>query len=319
MSAPTKPRDTNANSNWRGVVGSIGLLIACVVVLFLFFVPLVIVGWPNDGPAVETQFEIQQLTEAIEGFKVANKVAYVPSQIKLCELYKQYTLVENGAAQDDPLDRDSVVYLARVWPMILSIDPNRSAVIWRKDGIDWNGNGTTDDPPVILEGDQCLVFFLGGIPAKGPERGTLGFAHNPRDPASPQVKIDRKTPFFEFPSWRLVIRATAPAGNAGFYSFAHAYRTGRPYIYFSSYGVRNGYNSPIKRRYANGDGDSLQVQPYYKSADPLEFLNPTGFQIISAGADGLFGPGDLWTPQTTPTAGRDDQANFHPGLLGKAP
>ena len=32
---------------------------------------------------------------------------------------------------------------------------------------DFNGNGVLD-PPYILQGDECLVFFLGGVPFQDP-------------------------------------------------------------------------------------------------------------------------------------------------------
>ena len=318
MSAPTESHRSNESLNWRAMVSLAALLIVCAGAVFLFFVPVVTVG-PSKNPAHITATEIEQLTISIELFKSRNKVTYLPSQFKLCELFGQYTLVENGAAQDEPLDRESVDFLTELWPQILLVDRSKGFVIWKKDGIDWNGNGNTDDAPVILEGDQCLVFFLGGIPDKGPPPSTRGFSRNPFDPALVAQREGRLSPLFEFPDDRLFIRATTPPGNAGFYSFADYYRTGQPYAYFSSYGVRNGYNSPIKRKYANGDCDGLKLQPYYKSAAPVEFLHPSGFQIISAGADGIFGPGGLWNPATTPAAGCDDQANFHSGLLGKTP
>jgi hypothetical protein len=289
------------------------------VVLILCSGVAVLLLWPRPAGsagrrATETQSEIEQLTTAVENFKNFFKVGYIPSQIRLAERYSDYHLVENGAPQDDLLDSDSVNYLTRLWPQLISFDPARAAVQWKVPGIDWNGNGKIDKGKVTLEGDQCLVFFLGGIPAAGPPAEIIGFAMNPRDPAFLMQRVGRKPQNFEFMSNRLFVRTSAPAGNAGFLTFADPY--GQPYAYFSSYGTRNGYNSPINPRYDTGDCATLKVQPYYQSANPKLFYNPTGFQIVSAGADGLFGPGGLWTPEMAKDMapmGRDDRTNFLDG------
>jgi hypothetical protein len=296
------------------------LMVGGLVVLILCSGVVVLLLWPRpaaDRRLLQTRSEIEPLGIAVENFKTFYRVGYIPSQIRLAEMYSDYQLLENGAPQDDVLDRDSVNYLASVWPQLLSADPVAAGVHWIKRGIDWNGNGKIDKGKITLEGDQCLVFFLGGIPAVGPPADVIGFATNPRDPASLMQRVGRKPPFFEFPSKRLFVRTSAPAGNAGFFSFADPY--GQPYAYFSNYGTRNGYNSPINPRYDTGDCATLNVQPYYQSANPRMFYNPSSFQIVSAGADSIFGPGGLWTPEMAkdmPPAGRDDQTNFHATELG---
>jgi hypothetical protein len=99
--------------------------------------------------------------------------------------------------------------------------------------------------------------------------------------------------------------------------------TGAPYAYFSSYQTRNGYN-----RYIGSDCPTLKVFPYAQGS--TQYLNPTGFQLISAGADLKFGPGSnpglspipFWTPATAASTaasgpnGADDQSNFYDNLLG---
>ena len=233
---------------------------------------------------------------------------------------------------------------------------------WASVGIHWNGNASFGGVPagfvqgqdapgaVTLEGDQCLVFFLGGIPGTGPS--CLGFAADPKNPANPS-SADRIGPFFEFTTSRLVaLRAgivTPWAGANTYYSYADTFSStdgqgtllaGAPYAYFSCYKVRNGYN-----RYNNftppgtytpaipfGVSDcytTLTVSPYLQTTS--QWQKPTSFQILSAGADGFFGNaggtsaalwGGIWTPQTAATvypqgsSGYDDQANFTSGLLG---
>ena len=71
----------------------------------------------------------------------------------------------------------------RLWPVSFALALG---------AIDWSG-GLGMPPPdasglsyVVLEGDQCLVFFLGGIPTTGDGStpGALGFASSPGEPAN---------------------------------------------------------------------------------------------------------------------------------------
>src|SRR5437667_755271 len=129
--------------------------------------------------------------------------------------------------------------------------PNIDINIW-KVGIDWNGNQTLDGP-YILEGDQALVFALGGIPARPTPPQCLGFSTNPRNPAD-ATTTDRIGPFFEFKSERLVLLSPSDPTNPRsrqHYSYADVYSStdgngtllsGAPYAYFSSYKTANGYN-----------------------------------------------------------------------------
>jgi hypothetical protein len=67
--------------------------------------------------------------------------------------------------------------------------------------------------------------------------------------------------------------------------------------------------------------------PYMTSATPLRYANANGFQIISAGKDGMYdtanttGGGLNWAGAVGGGAtqeGYDNMANFHPTLLGVA-
>ena len=61
-------------------------------------------------------------------------------------------------------------------------------------------------------------------------------------------------------------------------------------------------------------------------SDRHTYWSPRSFQIISAGADGKFGPGTVlpdgnaWTPQTADQinpAGRDDLSSFYDMKMGE--
>src|SRR5262249_677975 len=82
---------------------------------------------------------------------------------------------------------------------------------------DFNGNGVLDTNPYILDGRECLVFFLGGIrqiDASG-NFGLTGFSRRPDNPymdanpslphgqANPMYNNNRSAPLFEFAGNRL--------------------------------------------------------------------------------------------------------------------
>jgi hypothetical protein len=246
----------------------------------------------------ETIAEIEQLDAATRKFFLKYGF-YPPSQVKLCERFSDYG--------DTELDRHSKAVLKRMFPRLHRPGSDTPDV-------DWDGNGQYS-PPVILTGDQCLVFFLGGINGRG-------FSQDVSAPGNRGVPWD--PPIYSFEANRLVDLR----GN-GFASYLDPYRQ-RPYAYFSSSG--KGYNEwpalgghpsdcPSEPGKAMGDND---VWPY--ASAPNTYLNPDTFQILSAGPDGVFGTG---SPNGTsnflkagmgsdlPAAARDDLANFATGPLGR--
>jgi hypothetical protein len=177
---------------------------------------------------------------------------------------------------------------------------------------------------VVLEGDQCLVFFLGGI------GGTHGFSTNGANPAqnpnanpNPNPALawgDRVAPFYEFNPSRLMdpklVVPTRPSSPA-FPVYIDPYRK-MPFEYFSSYKQRNGYGR-YSATFGNSDCSLVPNGAYNDGATPPNYYDPEGFQIISAGRDKLFGPGGAWTQvtaSTMPQAGRDDLTNFYDKLMG---
>jgi general secretion pathway protein G len=316
--------------------------------------------------------EIRQLNNDVEAFKSKYGV-YPPSRIKLSETCNYPDRGVPGS-----LDAISVAYLQRIWPRI-----NLTAGNF----IDWNGNRNQDPPTsptpatipdgdVILEGDQCLVFFLSGIPdnfsqipSSGWVMGQLyptpnapagtGFSTNPVNPAAHIVASGVTpgpvvNPFHEFTASRLYKRnpgfqytvtytssgTTAsfpssftpnPIPPVAFYSYRDTYNL-QPYAYFSSGTTRNGYpllqNVLVVGGNPTSDCQNLAVWPYAQNFSPAaQYQNPNNCQIISAGADGQFGPGSIttgatWTSATAGTLypagspGYDDQSNFHDSTLG---
>jgi general secretion pathway protein G len=195
---------------------------------------------------------------------------------------------------------------------------------------DYNGNNVQDPGFLYLEGDECLVFFLGGIPNPSVDTagrivyGTSGFAKDPRYPfknagvvASAMSTSNRTSPLYEFNAGRMV-----DFDGDGIPSYLDANASngvGVPYAYFATYGgtgydpndtnfgddgnfgIGNTYRIGLPAISASGTTNTVfspTPNPYTSSLptpgsanQPAAYINPNSFQIISSGGDGLFGPG----------------------------
>jgi prepilin-type N-terminal cleavage/methylation domain-containing protein len=259
------------------------LVVIAIIAILMGLTIAAVMRFLGKSEEVTAANDITQMTTALATFKQDFKVENPPSRLLLSNARADY----NPVTPDDgnnALRQQSLAYLGRMFPRL----------DWNA-GIDWTGAANPKAlGPTILEGDQCLVFFLGGIQQNG---ACIGFSTNPRNPTLPGGT--RKGPYFEgfqTASKRLKAR-TGP-----FLSFFDPFEKGQPYIYFSSGNRRNGY-SAVKWNNA--------VEPYYRSANPKQYENPNTFQIISAGKNGAFGPGGQWDPSSGATgAGVDDLSNF---------
>ena len=178
----------------------------------------------------------------------------------------------------------------------------------------------------ILEGDECLVFFLGGIPRQIDTTTfeLTGFCKRPDGPLygrneNNKATLNRANPFFEFKAERLV-----DFDKDGFPSYIDSLGTeeqSRPYVYFSSYGS-NSYDpqdcnfNPAKmnyfpslsdimdmdtgtnffRAFGGASGASISPNPYttgpaYPIGRSPAWQKPQSYQIISAGSDRIYGFG----------------------------
>ncbi len=270
------------------VIAIIGVL-AGILIVAVF--PLL-----RKGPDLQDVSDIQQLQAAVNNFKATYK-SYPPSKIRLRANAADYVAT-------DALDLESLGYINQFWPRMGNFT-----------NYSWNGINTPPPGPkggVILEGDQCLVFFLGG------PGGTQGFSPDPTNPCGPVIPgvNQTRTSFFQFQPARLVdpvpCIATWPPGPvfiadqsnrswcapSGFPSYLNNWKdTARPYAYFSSGKGKNGYNSTYNQQGSfSHEIQALDyVAPYYDSVTKdlqghlsINYLNPSSFQIISAGFDGYF-------------------------------
>jgi prepilin-type N-terminal cleavage/methylation domain-containing protein len=276
------------------------LVVIAIIAILVSLISAAVVKALAKGNETANVVEIRKLSDAVQAFKAEYKVDYLPSRIKLANSLAGYP----QATTPNTLDFDSIQFLQSMFPRLdwSSTSPP----------INWGGqNGAT------LEGDQCLVFFLGGIQrAPGGVPDCSGFSTNPRNPTAPT--LERKPVFYEFKSSRLVSRPN------GYFVYLDVYAQ-QPYAYFSSYKSRNGYNRYFGQ-FMDSDCRTIGVWPYAASFSPASYMNPDTWQIISAGADGNWSRGSVpptagpfWNPKNPGSfSGSDDQCNFHDVLLGIA-
>jgi len=243
----------------------------------------------DAGPRVRTKDEIGQMSLAVENFKATYQVQYVPTCLYLTNNY--------NAAPTSQILVDSRQYMSRVWPKAT-----------------WGGGN------VALDGNQVLVFLLGGMQQKG-------FYNSPNQPF--QVPADgtvAKGPFFDFKAERLDAQNHyhdfywdgQTADRSIYYYFSS--NAGSDYDYFGKkyyYIAPDGSQNPdpvanqfpgVKREggYGNPNADptlNTVIAPL-RGLDG-RFLNPNGFQIISPGKDRHPGRGspcnpNAWTPNNVP-------------------
>ncbi len=242
------------------------VVIVIIGILIGLLVPVIAGAFRRGKEAAEIA-EIQNLVGALQRFK-DRYGAYPPSQIILREdgayTFGAAPFVGPGNQSTAVFDETlSIQYINRFWPQMrihtdgTAVTPaeigdiNGDGTIDVNDFYDWNGDGVKNGP-WYLQGDECLVFFLGGIPTgqytdsggtvqrpgsvgfdpKKYPPGALGFGKTPQWPTQPVVpSAGRDGPFYELPGERLQDR-----DGDGFYELTPYRNPGTAaYAYFSSY------------------------------------------------------------------------------------
>jgi prepilin-type N-terminal cleavage/methylation domain-containing protein len=312
-------RPTHSRSGGRSAFTLVEILVVISIITILVALAAVgVIGALSTATLTTTKVEIDQMAAGIVAAKNTYQVKYLPSRIVLRE--------DNNYDPNNAEHARTVKFLQQMFPKI-SLLPSTP--------IDWNGDGAIESAKGgddgkgnwILLADQTLVFFLGGIPAPvGGPNGCLGFATDPKNPASiADLAAGRTTsPSFDF------VPARLQRGNNKFFRYVDPWKTNSPYLYFSTYGGSdNNYHiaSAIDKTadcplgLKDAAGNPVIVSPYIEAMSPVRFTNASSFQILSAGKDGVFGPGGLWDPAkgvVLNSPGADDQANFSGNILGKA-
>jgi prepilin-type N-terminal cleavage/methylation domain-containing protein len=278
------------------------VVIAIIAVLIGLLVPAVMKVLAV-GPRTQTQAEIPKLHESLQAASQAyNGLQYFPSKLVLFNDMSKY----RGNTNPDVVVTSNVLIAMFGKRLIKNGGP-----------VAWFGANTPSS--VTLEGQQCLVFYLGGTQSTTGGNRCLGFSDDPLNPSNFSGGTRAIGPFYEFPSNRLI-----PGPNGPFvFSDAYSYRstTPVPYAFFGRYGpTPNKYNlQPWVAGGVPGDCPSLGISPYYQpGSNPQQFMNPNTWQIISAGADGKFGAGGaVWNPSsgTADPPSKDNLTNFSKSIL----
>jgi len=153
------------------------VVIAIIIVLASLLLAAVFKALDLANEAA-TRTEDTQLSAAIESFKTKYQAGYPQSRLVLCKQRTNYFDPNTGLFKSQ-LHQDSLEYLGRVWPRLDWTTPQPQGGPYTWQGIDWDNSGvaafTVRDASnnavpageIALEGEQCLVFFLGGIPGSG--------------------------------------------------------------------------------------------------------------------------------------------------------
>lgn len=272
------------------------------------------------GQRAQTANEISQLSNAAANFKT-EWGAYPPTRFML-----PTTAAPNSGANATLMDA-SYHFLKKKYPR------------WNPTGlIDWSGAGMANYVGQELNGNQSMIFFLGG-PVPFGEPGPRGWAHDAPMPAS--TSATSKMMYLDVSANKL----SASSMTFGYPSNMPVYLDpfGVPYVYWGSNAVGNKYNvtatSPLQllsftATHPNWPGGFNQLMtPYMESSN--KYVNEGTCQIISAGENGPrkpptplqaiprnnvgFGGGSIWSPETgnytSGADGADDMANFNNGLM----
>jgi prepilin-type N-terminal cleavage/methylation domain-containing protein len=264
----------------------------------------------TTGYNAQARADVSGLQSALEACRARYGLDYIPSQLILRRNVKNYSTT-------NATEIASANILRKMF--------GKSLFSGAANNIVWNGQGAGNGP-YHLYGQQCLVFFAGGIPDQAGKACT-GFSTNNANPA--QTGGSRDGPWFDFRPERLV------ADSNGFFLYVDPYPSNaqKPkqyYAFFSANGVQNGYVTADCTIPTTGAG-SLNTSdvpatkgPKYPQAYIVaagKYQNPMSFQILCAGQDGEWATASnpVWTydgtAAITDPAGQDNVTNFTKGTL----
>jgi prepilin-type N-terminal cleavage/methylation domain-containing protein len=303
------------------------IIIGILVALLLPAIQAAIRAGKNGAVSAE----INQLAQAMSAFK-SKYGDYPPSRVYLNE--GGYFAV-GGNASNIPvsgstdislgaLTQRSLIAMRKLFPrVVFSTTGNAPLVNGTTYWYDFNGNGVYDQAGYILQGHQCLVFFLGGAPlydANTQTYGMSGFGKDPTNPFSNNIASDprppyngapnamysgnRQQPFYDFNGGRLFADpydvgyanlGVGPSGVPGYYdSLNNTPPQGSPitlnfFVYFSSYG--NGVYDPDDVNFpyevdGNGNGPIGLSFLYSGATDSSYSPNPYTTTLTSATTTG---------------------------------
>jgi general secretion pathway protein G len=267
MNTPPTARRRRARHRAGFTLVEVLVVISIIGVLVALLVPAIASAVGRANEAVVSG-DIQSLSQSLASFKNTYG-EYPPSRVILSEngFYDVSNNTRLANATDltyAQLAQRSLRYLRKFFPQASFSTsgpvfiPSPGLTKWH----DFNGNGTLDPQPYMLEGSECLVFFLGGIPTQTSSGfGMSGFARSPQTPFLSEPRTvgtlqlgtsNRTASLFEFKNERLVDN-----DNDGIPGYVDSLGSGddaRFLAYFSGYGG-GGYD-PNDMNFPETDPDS---------------------------------------------------------------
>ena len=267
----------------RGGFTLVELLVVIVILALLIGLLLpAIYGALRTARKAAVSSEINLLASALASFK-AKYGDYPPSRILVCENGDYGNVSTQAISPGDisyaQLAQRTASILRKFWPRLNLNTAQGGSAVWLPGSAtfyDFNGDGfmgisSTHLYPggggggYILEGHQCLTFFLGGMPVIN-STGSYGLSGFSKDPTNPFTSIisplgsNRSPSLFEFVPSRLFAdpNDTYGSGIPGYYDSLGSQPGGASglnfYAYFSAYG--NGNYDPNDVNFPELDANS---------------------------------------------------------------
>lgn len=305
------------HSALRQAFSLIELMVVMLIVALLVGMLLAAVrGAMNTARVAAVTVEFKNLEKAITDFK-AKYGADPPSGIVLFESYAGWS----GSTPSTAAVNRSRALIRQIWPDFDFL--NKDSMGNSRDR-DINNDGDFGDV-IVLNGAECLAFFLGGVPTKsGGEWSLKGFSQNGDNPL--QLAGARSGPFYEFDPGRLT---DLDGDNVPEYLDSLPGQR-NPIIFASSYGGRGYRDVDVRLVSSPGPDDFAYYYRRYSGTYPASStnfdaarpFNEKSYQLISPGFDGAYGTGGLLSgdmemvdPQTSRAVERDNITNFKGGTL----
>lgn len=297
----------------------IELIVVIMIIAILSSLLMVgIQGAVNRARVTAVVVDVKNLEQGIKEFQAKYNITDAPPSFLI--------LAENDTLWNSNSTPANNAIFRRIWPGFLQTnnrptfnvdtDSNMTFDAYQQD---INGDGDHDDV-FILNGAECLAFFLGGIMEKdGSNFIPRGFSSNPTNPfyrpTSPTGSWGTRVgPFADLKPSRLVDIAdpvaSTPLDDMPVYIDAFPNST-TPYLYLSAYGGRgyrlsgpDGLNSSMAQKaddevlWVDASTPALYSVYLQKDSETDKSKLPAGtpwsaksFQIICAGADAQWGIG----------------------------
>ncbi len=354
----TRPDTTRRRSGFTLV--ELLVVITILAILIGLLIPAVAAAIRRANAAA-VQAEINQMAQALSDFK-SKFGDYPPSRIAVDEsgvfLVSASTAASSTYADVTvgQLFQRGLTAFRKFWPrmqMVTSAPSSPGTLLWYDfNGDNINQSASNNLNPYIIQGNEALVFWLGGVP-NPQSAGMTGWSKNPTNPfQNVVVTNNRNPPLFEFDPGRLAALTTTgifTASTSGIYSYHDRTSPNNVYAFFST-NSGQGYD-PNDVNF--NEADSLGVAPiglnfgvtypvfsaghqvavtqspspnpytsgptYYTNSTAtstltnVAYINSQSFQIISPGVvDNAYGVGGVYTPTGSSTLPTENTAGIYP-------